>query len=202
MAQPVATDMKTALLVIDLQLGMFNGEGIAPIHAGATLLARVKALVAQARTLGVPIFFVRHGGGPGHLLENGTANWHIHPTVGPAPGEAIVDKRTPDSFHETILPTELAAVGAERLIVVGAQTEFCVDTTCRRAFSLGFDVTLVADAHSTWDNATLTADQIIRHTNQTLSEWFVHLVPFDGAPFSAVGATTNNSASPREGRGR
>jgi nicotinamidase-related amidase len=66
-----------------------------------------------------------------------------------------------------------------RLIVMGAQTEVCVDTTCRRAFSLGFSVTLVSDGHSTWDNATLTAEQIIRHTNDTLAGWFVHLVHMD-----------------------
>ena len=43
-------------------------------------------------------------------------------------------------------------------IVMGAQTEVCVDTTCRRAFGLGFDVTLVSDGHSTWDNATLLCE--------------------------------------------
>jgi nicotinamidase-related amidase len=54
-----------------------------------------------------------------------------------------------------------------------------VDTTCRRAFSLGFEVTLVSDGHSTWENATLTADQIIRHTNDTLAGWFVRLARVD-----------------------
>jgi nicotinamidase-related amidase len=96
--------------------------------------------------------------------------------IAPRPEEAIVDKRTPDSFHETTLLDELAATDARRLIVVGAETEICVDTTCRRARSLGFDVKLVADAHSTWNNDTLTAEQIIRHTNLTLSGWFVRLV--------------------------
>jgi len=62
---------------------------------------------------------------------------------------------------------------------MGAQTEVCVDTTCRRAFSLGFEVTLVSDGHSTWDNATLSADQIIRHTNDTLAGWFVRLARVD-----------------------
>jgi nicotinamidase-related amidase len=68
---------------------------------------------------------------------------------------------------------ELSTVDVKQLVVVGAQTEVCVDTTCRRAFSLGFNVTLVSDAHSTWGNDTLTADQIISHTNQTLAGWFV-----------------------------
>ena len=174
MAQPT-----TALLVIDLQLGMFGGEELAPIHAGDALLTCVRALIAQARAVRTPVIYVRHDSGPGRLLEYGTENWQIHPMIAPAPGETIVDKRTPDSFHETALSNELAAIGAKRLVVAGAQSEVCVDTTCRRAFSLGFDVTLVADAHSTWDNAVLTADQIIRHTNQTLAGRFVRLTASD-----------------------
>jgi nicotinamidase-related amidase len=165
-----------ALLVIDLQVGMFNGERIAPIHAGEALLARVQSLLSQARRSGTRVIYVRHAGRSGHLLERGTPNWQIHPSIAPHPGEAIVDKRTPDSFHETALMTDLATAGVKRLIVAGAQTEVCVDTTCRRAATLGFEVELVADAHSTWDNDTLTADQIIRHTNQTLNGWFVRLV--------------------------
>jgi nicotinamidase-related amidase len=181
MAQPA-----TALLVVDLQFGMFNGEEIAPIHAGDALLARVQVLLAQARAGGVPVLYVRHDSGTGRLLERGTAKWQIHPAIAPAPDETIVDKRTPDSFHETTLSAELAAIGAKRLIVAGAQSEVCVDTTCRRAFSLGFDVTLVSDAHSTWNNAVLNADQIIRHTNETLGGRFVRLISSGDAPFAAA----------------
>jgi nicotinamidase-related amidase len=168
-----------ALLVIDLQVGMFNGERIAPIHAGEALLARVQVLLSRARASGTRVVYVRHAGRSGHLLEHGTPNWRIHPAIAPLAGEVIVDKRTPDSFHQTTLMDELAATGVKRLIVVGAQTELCVDTTCRRAATLGFEVELVADAHSTWDNDTLNAEQIIRHTNQTLNGWFVRLVPAD-----------------------
>jgi nicotinamidase-related amidase len=164
----------TALLVIDLQLGMFNGERLAPLYASEMLLVRVQALLSRARRSGTRVIYIRHAGPSGHLLEEGTPNWRIHPSIAPLPGETIVDKRTPDAFHETTLMTELTNSGVKRLIVAGAQTEICVDTTCRRAFALGFDVTLVSDAHSTWDNDTLTADQIIRHTNQTLARWFVH----------------------------
>lgn len=176
-------NLQTALLVIDLQCGMFNGERITPIHAGEVLLERVQSLIARARKARTPVIYVRHCGGPGHLLERATANWRIHPTIGPRRDETIVEKSTPDSFHETTLSTELVKSGAKHLVVAGAQTEICVDTTCRRAYSLGFDVTLVSDAHSTWDNDTITADQIIRHTNETLAEWFVRLVPCDQVAF-------------------
>ncbi|HEX3047657.1 MAG TPA: isochorismatase family protein, partial [Bacillota bacterium] len=54
-------------------------------------------------------------------------------------------------------------------------TEFCVDTTCRRAFSLGYETTLVQDAHSTFHSKVLTAPQIIAHHNNVLGGWFVTL---------------------------
>jgi nicotinamidase-related amidase len=170
---------KSALLIIDLQAGMFNGERLAPIHAGERLLQHTQAAIEHANCSGVAVIYVRHAGPAGHLLEHGTPNWHIHPAIAPKGVERVIDKRTPDSFHETSLLADLAAEGINRLIVMGAQTEVCVDTTCRRAFSLGFEVILVSDGHSTWDSATLTADQIIRHTNDTLAGWFVHLARVD-----------------------
>jgi hypothetical protein len=45
-----------------------------------------------------------------------------------------------------------------------------VDATCRRAASEGFDVTLVADGHTTEDTPTLPAAQIIAHHNRTLGQ--------------------------------
>ncbi len=68
---------------------------------------------------------------------------------------------------------ELAARGIAKLVVAGIQTECCVDTTCRRASSLGYQTTLVRDAHSTWDSRTLSAAQIITHHNEALDGWFV-----------------------------
>src|SRR5208283_2845429 len=75
----------TALLVVDLQLGMFNGERIAPIHAGEMLLTRVRDLLVQARRSGTPVIHVRHADPVGELLEHGTPNWQIHPSIAPHP---------------------------------------------------------------------------------------------------------------------
>jgi nicotinamidase-related amidase len=169
----------SALLVVDLQLGMFNGERLAPIHAGERLLSSTQAVLERARRAGARVIHVRHAGPAGHLLERGTPNWQIHPAIAPRDGETVIDKWTPDAFHETTLMQELGTDGISLLVIMGAQTEVCVDTTCRRAFGLGFGVALVSDGHSTWDNDTLTADQIIKHTNETLAGWFVDLVPVD-----------------------
>jgi nicotinamidase-related amidase len=179
--------MRAALVVIDLQSGMFNGQRITPIHAGEALLEHTRKLLRQARQSGTRVIFVRHSGPAGHLLAHGTPNWHIHPSIAPHPGELVIDKQTPDAFHGTALMAELTTSGVTRIVVVGAQTEVCVDTTCRRAFGLGLDVVLVSDAHSTWDNATLAADQIIAHTNLTLAGWFVRLVRTDEADAYLLG---------------
>lgn len=62
------------------------------------------------------------------------------------------------------------------LVIVGMKTEYCVDTTCRAAADLGFEVVLVSDAHSTTDSAVLNATQIIAHHNATLAGPFVKLM--------------------------
>ena len=82
-------------------------------------------------------------------------------------------KETPDAFHKTTLHQKLKSKGIEKLVITGLQTEYCIDTTCRRAYSLGYDVVLVKDAHSTWDSSNLTAEQIIGHHNRVLGGWFV-----------------------------
>lgn len=81
----------------------------------------------------------------------------------------FVRKTAPDSFHNTQLHTLLHEHGISHLIICGMQSEFCVDTTTRRALALGYPVTLVADGHTTSDNRTLKAAQISAHHNETLS---------------------------------
>ncbi len=175
----MATD--SALLIIDVQNGMFADEY--PVHDGEKLLQTLGGLIAQARAAGVPVIYVRHGEAPGEPLAEGTSGWHIHPAIAPRTDEPIVDKRTPDSFHETTLQQELAARGVTKLIIAGMQTEMCVDTTCRRAASLGYDVSLVTDAHSTWNSSILTAEQIIAHHNKSL-RWFATPVTAAEVTFS------------------
>ncbi|MFX1411085.1 MAG: cysteine hydrolase family protein [Promethearchaeota archaeon] len=164
---------RTALLVIDVQ--RCNFEGSPPVHSGSELLSKIGTLVARARAVGAPIIYVQHCGPEGAIDQPGTPGWAIHPAIAPRAGDAVVQKRHPDAFQDTSLQRELESRGIGRLIITGIQTEYCVDTTCRRAYSLKYDVVLVKDAHSTWDTDLLTAPQIIAHHNAVLGGWFAKL---------------------------
>jgi len=155
----------SALLIIDGQVGIIEG-----FHAyrGREVLEQINKLLAKARASNMLIVYIQHDGEKGHPLEVGSKGWQIHPEIKPHVEDLIINKRASDSFFETTLQRELEARGIKNLIVTGCMTEYCVDTTSRRAVSMGYDVTLVSDAHTTIDNKLLTAAQIIAHHNALL----------------------------------
>jgi nicotinamidase-related amidase len=158
-----------ALIIIDVQLAMFEDSN--PVYQGEDLLEKIRALISKARSVGMPIIYVQHNAGPGKPLEPGKSGWDIHPLIKPEDKEVVIQKKTPDSFYCTTLQEELDSIGVKELIIAGIQTEICVDTTCRHAFSLGYKVTLLGDVHSTWHTDHLSAIQIIKHHNMIL-RWF------------------------------
>jgi nicotinamidase-related amidase len=155
----------TALLVIDAQVDL-----IEPSYRRTEVLENINTLLEQARGSQVPVIYIQHDGPKGDGLEVGTAGWEIHPEIMPKEGDVIIHKRASDSFHKTTLKQELERQGIKHLVVVGGQTEYCVDTTCRRATTLGYNVTLVGDAHTTddYDGATISAAQRIDYHNEVL----------------------------------
>jgi nicotinamidase-related amidase len=157
----------TALLVIDVQNATIDGDD--PAYQKDETLATIRGLIEQARAAKTPVIFVQHEAQQYAPMKRGAAGWQIHPAVAPLPGERVVQKRACDSFYGTPLRSELDALGITHLVVTGMQTDLCVDTACRRALSLDFDVTLVADGHTTFDTPHLTAAQIIAHHNTTLA---------------------------------
>jgi len=161
-----------AIVVIDVQNAILGDpDSDRKLRNRAALdevVARIATLIGRGRELGVPVLFVQHDGARGHRLERGTAGWLIRSEIAPGIGETVIHKTACDSFFETTLRSELESLGIERLTIAGCMTQFCVDTTVRRAVSLGYDVTLVADGHMTADFGELGFDQIVDHHNALL----------------------------------
>lgn len=87
----------------------------------------------------------------------------------------VVRKRHADYFCKTDLDQRLHKLKVRRLVIAGIETEACVDTACRRACSLGYEVVLAQDAHSTSDEPPLKAEEIIKHHNNVIGKWFAKL---------------------------
>jgi nicotinamidase-related amidase len=100
--------------------------------------------------------------------EIGSPGWQIHPAITPERGYQVIRKPETDAFYGTTLQQEMEAHGITHLIIVVCKSEVGVDATCRSSVTLGYDVTLVSDAHSTTNNAVLTAPQIIAYHNHIL----------------------------------
>jgi nicotinamidase-related amidase len=158
--------MPTAVLVIDVQQELCEGPD-APWEIDR-VIANINALTARARGAGVPVVFIQHEGKDGYLTH-GTPGWALERRLRVEPGDLTLRKTATDSFHRTALDETLKGRGVTELVICGIHTEFCVDTTTRRALALGYPVTLVADAHSSTGHADLSAELVVKHHNHTLS---------------------------------
>lgn len=165
--------MTDILLVIDVQNAILDGAASDDRVEAVTsyfeaVVGRLSNLKANAASQDVQTILVQNDGPAGHRLAVNTEGWEIVPQLAPTPKDIVVHKVSCDSFHETDLLEHLSRLGASRLIVGGCMTQFCVDTTVRRAVSSGFDVVLASDGHCTGDSGALTQSEIIAHHNNTL----------------------------------
>jgi nicotinamidase-related amidase len=158
--------MPTALLIIDVQSALCVGEHAA--FDAAAVIGRINAVAERVRAAAGTVVVIQHESADG-AFAHGSPGWQLAPALATAPSDLRLRKRATDSFHQTELQAILAERGVDRLVVCGFQSDFCVDTTTRRALALGYPVTLVADGHSTVDNGVLRAVQISAHHNATLA---------------------------------
>ena len=158
--------MPTALLIIDVQQALCSGEHTTFDAAGT--ITRINQVSAQARAAGALVVLIQHETATGPFAH-GSPGWALAQGLTVQPTDVRVRKTTPDSFQGTELPALLQRHGVDRLVVCGMQSDFCVDTTTRRALALGYPVVLVSDGHTTVDNAVLSAAQISAHHNATLA---------------------------------
>lgn len=164
------------LIVIDLQTGMFDGIAEPPIHDAAGIAARVQALLEWARRGGRKIAFIRHDGPAGDPLAPGAPGWPVWPALGQADSEPTFAKNVGDAFSNAALGEWVVGQGAGEVVLIGAQSDYCVAATVKGAFARGLGVTVVSDAHSTLDSPSETAAQIIARHNADFASAGVTLV--------------------------
>lgn len=175
----------TALLILDVQKVFFSSH--APIHRGEEVLKNILSIVKEAKKSNSLIITTQHLFGDMFGFQiDGTPQGEIRDEI---KSFNNYFKNSPNPFKVEGLLSLLRANSIKEIVVTGFQSEYCVDTCCRAARDLGFRVTLISDAHTTYDNDYISADSIIKHTNLTIGNAFAKVVEsnsYNWLLFSAI----------------
>jgi len=169
--------MKTALLIIDVQMAMFSSINGTAVYDGEAVLENICQLIAKARKAGVPVIFIQHTNDQDEEYAEGKSTWQLHPQLQPLATEKVLRKSTRDSFYNTSLQKELNQIKIHQLVIAGMQTEYCVNATLLKALELGYGCVMVEDAHTTFDRSDISAEQIIKQHNQNWKNSSANLLP-------------------------
>lgn len=169
-AQETPGGQATALLVIDVQQGLFRKS--TPIYRAEALLNTLDALIARAHAAGMRVVYIQHASDK--VLPFGSADWQLHPRLRPGEADLLIHKQHGNAFEDTPLHEALAARGVGRVIVTGLVTHGCVKATCLGALALGYAVVLAADGHSSYSK---DAARLVEEWNRKLGEAGAQVVP-------------------------
>ncbi len=170
---------QAALLVIDVQCGAFDGRLCPPMPDGEALLAACRSALDWARAQGLPVFWVQHSE-PGGPMDG--PGFEIDPRLDPAPSEPRFTKTVPNAFEETSLTQSLQEAGRSQPILIGLQSDCCIEASARGALALGLKPWLVPDAHHTWPDRGLSAEALRDQVSQALAQAGVPLIPLASLP--------------------
>jgi nicotinamidase-related amidase len=151
----------TALLVVDVQEALVAEN---PYNKEFTI-NNIEKLINICRNNNMEVIYVQHDGGKGDELEAGTSGWQIFNQIAPKDGEKIVAKNFNSSFKNTELKDYLNEKNIDTIILVGMQTEYCLDTTCKVAFEHGFKLIIPEGTNTTFDNDYMTGKEIYEYYN-------------------------------------
>jgi nicotinamidase-related amidase len=173
---------RTALIVIDVQRAFDEWEAAGKRRNNPHAVARIADLLQAFRDRGAPIFHVRHEGTrPNSSFRPGGSGYAVKDEARERESEPVIVKRVNSAFIGTDLETRLREAGITTLVICGATTNHCVETTTRMAGNLGFDARLVRDATWTFDRVgpdgdAHSAEEIHAMTLANLSGEFARIV--------------------------
>jgi nicotinamidase/pyrazinamidase len=169
-------DQRTALVVVDLQNDFADPAGGLSVKGGAEIVPTVNGEVSMAVNAGALVVYTQdwHPETTPHFAKDGGI-WPVHCVADTWGAELHPDLRVEgqrvrkgangedgysgftmrDPMTGETIPTELEGLlrdrGAERVVVCGLATDYCVKATALDAARLGFETYLLRDAVRTVD---------------------------------------------------
>jgi nicotinamidase-related amidase len=172
-----------ALIIIDMQNDYYPGGRMA-LDRIMEAHAHTLSLIDHARNKNIPVYFIRHvAPEDASFFANGTFGAELFADLPLRPDDPIIIKHYPNSFRETSLHETLQHRNITDLIVCGAMTHMCIDTSVRAAYDLGYSVTLVGDACATrqleYDGALVESMAVQRSFLAALNGTFAEVISTD-----------------------
>jgi nicotinamidase-related amidase len=173
---------RTGLVVIDVQRAFDEWEVAGKRRNNPEAIARIVELLKAFRSRQTPILHVRHEGTrPNSSFLPGGTGYRVKDEAREIEGEPVIVKQVNSAFIGTDLEGRLRAADIKTLVICGATTNHCVETTTRMAGNLGFDAWLVRDATWTFDRVgpdgdVHSADDIHAMTLANLHDEFARIV--------------------------
>ncbi|MBQ2202178.1 MAG: cysteine hydrolase [Clostridia bacterium] len=166
------------LIVIDMQKALMDDE----LYNLNGLLENVSKLIEAARANRVEVIYVQHDAGEGSGFSVGDEAFEIADEVAPQAGEKVFVKRASSSFTNREFAAYLEKEEGDTLLIVGLQTNFCIDATVKSAFERGYDVFIPEGTNSTFDNDYMTGETTYNYyMNEVWPDLFADCVSMDEA---------------------
>ena len=165
------------LLVIDMQKGIVDED----LYAFDIFMDRTVRLIDAARKNNVEVIFVQHDAGKGSGLSVGDDAFEIIDRIRPMQGEKVFVKTINSCFGNKDFKQYMKSQEDKRLMIVGLQTNYCIDATVKSAFERGYEVIIPEGTNSTFDNDYMTGETAVRYYNEDVWEGLADVVPFEEA---------------------
>ena len=166
------------LLVVDMQRALTEDE---ELYDAEAFMDRNIRLIDAARKNNVEVIFVQHDAGEGSGFSAGDEGYEIDPRVAPKEGEKVFVKTINSCFGNKDFKAYMEQQEDKRLMVIGLQTNYCIDATVKSAFERGFDVIVPEGTNSTFDNDYMTGETTVAYYNEDVWDGVAELPTFDEA---------------------
>ena len=145
-----------ALLVIDVQKAFSEQETLGARRNNPDAEANIGRLLAGFRQAGLPVFHIHHASTePLSRFRPECSGYAVQDFARPIAGEPVIVKNVNSAFIGTSLEADLRKAGIKRLVICGATSNHCVETSTRMAGNLGFEAELIGDACWAYDRTGL-----------------------------------------------
>ena len=165
------------LLVVDMQKGLVDEE----LYAYDTFIDRTVQLIDAARKNNVEVIYIQHDAGPGSGMSIGDSSFEIADQVCPKKGEKVFVKTINSCFGSRDFREYMEQQTDKRLMIIGLQTNYCIDCTVKSAFERGFEVIIPEGTNSTFDNDYMTGETTVRYYNDDVWGELVESVTIEEA---------------------